>query len=117
MPKPMEPLKEQITIDDVRKLDLRVAKILTAERVPKSKKLLKLTVDLGFEQRTIASGIGEKIEDLNTLIGQQIIIVANLKSATLMGIESQGMVLAADAPLGVLELPICKLSLPGARVT
>ena len=60
---PVRPLKEQITIDDVRKIDLRVAKILHAERVPKSKKSLKFIVDLGFEQRTIVSGIGEKMDD------------------------------------------------------
>lgn len=94
------PLKEQISIDDVRKLDLRVAKILYVERVPKSKKMLKLTVDLGFEQRTILSGIGEKMKDITQLIGQQAIIVANLKPATLMGLESQGMILSAEIPEG-----------------
>jgi len=102
--KPVQPLKEQIGIDDVRKVDLRIATILHAERVPKSKKLLKLTVDIGTEQRTIVAGIGEKLEDISTLIGRKIAVVANLKPATLMGIESQGMVLAADGPNGP-ELP------------
>jgi methionyl-tRNA synthetase len=110
------PLKEQISIDDVRKLDLRVAKILHAERVPKSKKLLKLTVDLGFEQRTIIAGIGDKMEDISTLIGQQIPVVANLKSAILMGIESQGMVLAAETSDG-LELPSFTKAKPGTQVS
>ncbi len=89
------PLKEQISIDDFRKLDLRIAKILHVERVPKSKKMLKFVVDLGFEKRTILSGIGEKIEDITKLIGKQVIIVANLKTAVIMGQESQGMILTA----------------------
>lgn len=115
-PKEMQPVKEEISIQEVQKLDLRVAKILHAERVPKSKKMLKLTVDLGFEKRTIASGIGEKMDDLSELIGRHVIIVANLKSATLMGIESQGMILAAEAPFG-LELPQLKNALPGSCIT
>lgn len=98
------PLKEQITIDDVRKLDLRIGLILAAERVPKSKKLLKLSIDLGFEKRTILAGIGEKMEDITALIGKKIMVVANLKPASIMGIESQGMLLAADTALGI-ELP------------
>lgn len=109
------PLKEQIGIDDVRKLDLRIAKILHVERVPKSKKLLKLTVDLGFEQRTIVAGIGEKLSDLSTLIGKQIAVVANLKPALLMGIESQGMILAAETE-DFPELPNFIQAKPGAPV-
>lgn len=108
--------KEQISIDDVRKLDLRVAKILHAERVPKSKKLLKLTVDLGTEQRTIAAGIGEKLQDLSLLVGKQVVLVANLKPALLMGIESQGMILAAESPEG-LELPFLLHAKPGASIS
>jgi methionyl-tRNA synthetase len=110
------PFKEQISIDDVRKLDLRVAKILHVERVPKSKKLLKLTVDVGAEQRTIVAGIGEKLEDISTLVGKKITIVANLKPAVLMGVESQGMVLAADTIDG-LELPSFEQAGPGTSVS
>lgn len=106
--------KEQITIDDVRKVDLRVAKILHAERVPKSKKMLKLTVDLGFEQRTIASGIGEKV-DPASLIGKHVAIVANLKPAVLMGIESNGMVLTAETADG-FELPQFNQAQPGSEI-
>ena len=84
----------QITIDEFMKIQLRTAKVLTAERVPKSEKLLKLQVSLGTEQRQIVAGIGKKYEP-ESLIGKTIIIVANLKPAKLMGIESQGMVLAA----------------------
>jgi methionyl-tRNA synthetase len=84
----------QIAIDEFQKIQLKVATVLAAERVPKSEKLLKLRVDLGSEQRQIVAGIGKKYEP-EPLIGKKIVIVANLKPAKLMGIESQGMVLAA----------------------
>ncbi len=83
-----------ITIDDFMKIQLKTAKVLSAERVPKSEKLLKLQVSLGDEQRQIVAGIGKKYEP-EALIGKTIVIVANLKPAKLMGIESQGMILAA----------------------
>ena len=93
-PAPLPPV--QITIDEFMKIQLKTAKVLTAERVPKSEKLLKLQVSLGegTEQRQIVAGIGKKYEP-EALVGKTIIIVANLKPAKLMGIESQGMVLAA----------------------
>jgi methionyl-tRNA synthetase len=84
----------QITIDEFMKVQLKTAKVLAAERVPKSEKLLKLRVTLGSEERQIVAGIGKKY-DPESLIGKTIVIVANLKPAKLMGIESQGMVLAA----------------------
>ena len=86
----------QITIDEFMKIQLKTAKVLTAERVPKSEKLLKLQVSLGegMEQRQIVAGIGKKYEP-EALVGKTIIVVANLKPAKLMGLESQGMVLAA----------------------
>ena len=84
----------QITIEDFMKIQLKTAKVLSAERVPKSEKLLKLQVSLGTEQRQIVAGIGKRYEP-ESLIGKTIVIVANLKPAKLMGIESQGMVLAA----------------------
>lgn len=110
------PSTDQISIDEVRKLDLRVAQILSVERVPKSDKLLKLNVDLGTEQRTIVSGIGEKRENLESLIGKKILVVANLKPAKLMGIESQGMVLTALTSLGH-ELPELQEALPGTKIS
>lgn len=110
-----EPLKPEVTFDDVMHLDLRVAQILSAERIPKSKKLLKLSVNLGFEKRTIVAGIGAHIENLETLIGKKIVVVANLKPAHLMGVESQGMLLAAGMENG-LELPSLKEAQPGDRV-
>jgi methionyl-tRNA synthetase len=84
----------QITIDEFMKIQLKTAKVISAERVPKSEKLLKLQVAVGTEQRQIVAGIGKKYEP-EALIGKTIVIVANLKPAKLMGIESQGMVLAA----------------------
>jgi len=84
----------QITIDEFMKIQLKTAKVLSAERVPKSEKLLKLQVSIGSEQRQIVAGIGKKYEP-EALVGKTIIVVANLKPAKLMGIESQGMVLAA----------------------
>ena len=84
----------QITIDDFMKIQLKTAKVVSAERVPKSEKLIKLIVTLGGEQRQIVAGIGKKYEP-GDLVGKCIVIVANLKPAKLMGIESQGMVLAA----------------------
>jgi methionyl-tRNA synthetase len=86
----------QITIDEFMKIQLKTAKVISAERVPKSEKLLKLQVSLGegAEQRQIVAGIGKKYEP-EALIGKTIVIVANLKPAKLMGVESQGMVLAA----------------------
>ena len=84
----------QITIDEFQKIQFKTAKVLSAERVPKSEKLIKLQVSIGTEQRQIVAGIGKKYEP-ESLIGKTIVIVANLKPAKLMGIESQGMVLAA----------------------
>ena len=85
----------KITIDEFMKVDLRTGKILEAEKVKKSKKLIQLKVDIGTETRQILAGISESYEPEN-LIGRTVIIVANLKPAKLMGIESQGMVLAAS---------------------
>lgn len=103
----------QISIDDFFKTDLRVAEILTAENVKKSKKLIKMTVSLGTETRTVVSGIAQyyKPEDL---VGKHVIFVANLKPAKLMGIESQGMVLAASKD-GELVVPFVDMP-AGSRV-
>lgn len=91
----MAPIKPEILYEDFEKLDLRLAKIVACEEVKKSKKLLKLTVKVGNEERTIASGIKKwyKPEDL---IGKTVVIVANLKPVTMCGVESRGMILAAS---------------------
>lgn len=108
-------LKPLVDIDDFRKLDLRVGVILAAEPVPKSKKLLKLQVDLGFEKRTVVAGISQHYS-AEQVVGKRVVVVANLKPATLMGVQSQGMVLAGslDASLelvGIQSLP------PGSQVS
>jgi methionyl-tRNA synthetase len=94
-PAPAAPADARISIDDFMKIDLRVARVTHAERVPNSKKLVKLQVDLGHEQRTLVAGIAEAYE-ADALVGRHVAIVANLKPAKLMGIESNGMVLAAS---------------------
>ena len=105
-----------VSIADFRKVDLRVAEVIAAEPVPKSKKLLKLTVSLGDEQRTIVAGIAEHYAPAD-LVGKKVVVVANLEPAKLMGVESKGMLLAGSAGtvLGVLaldrDLP------PGAKVS
>lgn len=93
--KPIPALKEQIAIEEVRRLDLRVGLILKAERVAKSKKLILLHVDIGLEARDIVAGIGESYQP-EELIGRKVVVVANLKPATLMGVTSQGMLLAGS---------------------
>ena len=85
----------RIDINDFMNVELRVAKVLEAESVPKSKKLVKLRIDVGTEQRTIVAGIAEAYQP-DQLVGRTIVVVANLKPAKLMGIESNGMVLAAS---------------------
>ena len=92
---PAEAGTDRISIDDFMKIDLRVAKVLTAEKVPNSRKLVKMTIDVGTEQRTLVAGIAEAYEP-EQLVGRTIVMVFNLKPAKLMGIESNGMVLAAS---------------------
>jgi methionyl-tRNA synthetase len=89
-----EPRMDTITYDDFMKIQLRVGTVRQAEEIPKSSKLVKLTVDLGDEQRTIVAGIRKSYAP-EQLVGRQVVIVANLQPAKLMGVESQGMVLAA----------------------
>jgi methionyl-tRNA synthetase len=110
------PPPERISIDDFMKVELRVAKVIAAERVPKSKKLLKLQVDVGTEHRTLVAGIAEAYEP-EALLGRSVVIVFNLQPATLMGVESNGMVLAAS-PEGGKPIVVCfdNPPPPGTRV-
>lgn len=103
-----------ISIDDVTKLDLRIGEVMEAIPVPKSGKLLQLTVNLGADTRTIVSGIGH-IYTPETIKGKKVIIVANLKPAKLMGVESQGMLLAASSGK-LLEIPTVQELPPGSIV-
>jgi methionyl-tRNA synthetase len=113
-PAPQE--DKRISIDEFMKVELRVAKVLEAEAVPKSKKLLKLKVDTGADQRTIVAGIAEAYQP-EQLVGRTIVIVANLQPAKLMGVESNGMVLAASPEGGLPMLVAVDPSIPpGSRV-
>jgi methionyl-tRNA synthetase len=91
------PLKPEVTIDDFGKLDFRTGVVLEADRVPKSQKLIRLRVDIGIEHRQVVAGIGLAYTP-EDLLGATVVLVANLKPAKLMGVESQGMVLAASLP-------------------
>jgi methionyl-tRNA synthetase len=115
--KPAAPAGEpRITIDEFMKVELRVAKVLEAEAVPKSRKLLKLKVDTGRDQRTIVAGIAEAYQP-EQLVGRTIVIVANLQPAKLMGIESNGMVLAGSPDEGQpVLIGFDQHVPPGARV-
>jgi methionyl-tRNA synthetase len=115
-PAPAADAGSKITIDDFMKVELRVAKVLTAEKVEKSKKLVKLTIDVGSEQRTLVAGIAEAYEP-EQLVGRTIVMVFNLKPAKLMGIESNGMVLAASPDGGKPTLVGFEQEVaPGTRV-
>lgn len=94
--------KPETSFDDFSKMDLRIATILEAERVPKTDKLLKLKIDLGFEQRTIVSGIAHCYEP-EKIIGQQVTIISNLAPRKIKGIESKGMILMAEDADGKLK--------------
>ena len=98
-----EPQKEACTFDDFQKMDIRVSTILEAEKVAKTKKLLKLTVDTGIDKRTIVSGIAEHFSP-EELVGQQVLVLVNLQPRELKGILSQGMILMAEDATGKLRL-------------
>jgi methionyl-tRNA synthetase len=107
---------EYITIDDFVKVDLRVAQILVAERVPKADKLLRLEVDLGHEKRQILAGLAQYYEP-EKLVGRKIVIVANLAPRKMRGLESNGMLLAASLPDGAPVLASFLEEVPlGARL-
>jgi methionyl-tRNA synthetase len=114
---PVEPLKSEIVYDDFSKLDIRIGKVLAAERMPKSDKLLKLTVDSGLDKRTILSGIAKHYSP-EEMIGKQVTFIANLAPRKMMGLESQGMILMAEDKEGKLRLiqPNEEVS-PGSKVS
>ncbi|EHQ87284.1 methionine--tRNA ligase [Desulfosporosinus youngiae] len=110
-----EPIKDEISIEDFAKIDLRVGKILSAEKVEKTDKLMKLEVEISGEVRTIVSGIAKHYSS-EDLINQSVVVVANLKPAKLRGIPSQGMILAASLGDELEVLTINKELPGGARV-
>lgn len=108
---------EVINLDYFKKLDIRVAEIIEAERVPETEKLLKLTINIGGEQRIIVSGIGNEYQP-EQLVGKQIIVLANLEPKTFRGIESKGMLLAAVNQNGNVSLLMPdKKMVPGDKIS
>ena len=98
-----EPQKAECTFDEFQKMDIRVSTILEAEKLPKTKKLLKLTIDTGIDKRTIVSGIAEHFSP-EELVGQQVLVLVNLAPRDFKGITSQGMILMAEDATGALRL-------------
>ena len=94
---------DPITYDDFRKVELKIGKILAAEEVPTAEKLLKLQVDLGTEKRQVVAGIKKQYAAAD-LVGKEVVIVANLAPRMIMGVESQGMLLAASDENGPVIL-------------
>jgi len=105
----------EISIDDFAKIDLRAAKVLSAEKVPKTEKLLKLTLDLGSEQRTVISGIAGAYTP-EQMVGRTVIYLANLKPAKIRGVISQGMILAAGAETVVAMSALDVDVAPGTKI-
>ena len=112
-PQPAGPA--EIGIDDFFRVDLRVARIVSAENVPNTDKLLRLEVDLGHERRQLVAGIA-RVYEPSALVGKSIIVVANLQPARIRGVESRGMLLAADAGDGPVVATFETSVAPGTRV-
>ena len=106
----IEPQKESIVFDDFNRMDIRSATILAAEKIAKTKKLLKLTIDTGIDKRTIVSGIAEYYTP-ESLVGRQVLVLINLEPRELKGVLSEGMILMAQDPSGkmVLLSPVDKV--------
>lgn len=109
-------MSEIIEITDFKKLDIRIGKIIEAEAIPKSKKLIKLTVDIGTEKRIVVAGIAETYEP-HSLIGKLVPVLVNLKPITLMGVESKGMILAAEIDNKAILLTTDKEVPAGSKVS
>lgn len=98
-----EPIKELVSFDDFSKMDLRIGKVLEAEKVAKTKKLLKLLVDTGVDKRVVVSGIAEHYSP-EEMVGKQVLVLMNLAPREIKGIESHGMLLFAEEPNGALKI-------------
>ena len=116
MEKEEKPMKQKdlISFEEFKKLDLRTGVIKKAETIPGSKKLIKLTVDMGEERVVVAGILGHYSEE--DLIGKQVVLVTNLEPVKLMGVESRGMVLAAEDESGVHLLMPDANTIPGSQV-
>ena len=106
---------DQISYDEFRKMDLRVAQITEAERVPGATKILKLKIDIGTEQRQMVAGIAETYAP-EDLVGKKLIVIVNLKPAVIRGIESQAMLLAAITADNKAVIPFFDRDIPPGAV-
>jgi methionyl-tRNA synthetase len=106
-----------ITIDDFRKVELRVGRVLAAEPHPNADRLLVVKVDLGAEQRQIVAGIRASYPDPQALVGRDVVVVANLEAAKLRGVESQGMLMATQDAGGIALLRPDRAVAPGSPVS
>ena len=105
-----------ISIDDFKKVEIRIGKVISAEKVEGSEKLLKLTIDVGEETpRLILSGVAKAIPDTESIVGKMVPIVTNLEPRPMMGMESQGMMLCADGDQPILIHPAEEVP-PGSLV-
>jgi len=93
--KKVKPFKENVSFEEFQKMDIRVGTIIEAEKIPRTKKLLKLKIDTGIDKRTVVSGIAE-FHKANEIIGKQVAILVNLSPRKIKGIESEGMILMAE---------------------
>lgn len=109
--KELPPIAEEIKIDDFMKVDLRVAQVMEVEPVPKSDKLLKLTLEVGGETRTVVSGIA-KSYNRDKLLGRKVVLVANLAPAKLRGVQSEGMILASEDDKGEIRVVMLDGDIP-----
>lgn len=109
-------MSEIISFDYFKKLDIRIGKIVAAEHIPKSKKLIKLVVDVGDEKRTLVAGIADTYT-ANEIIGKLVPVLINLQPITLMGVQSNGMILAAEINGKAVLLTVEKEVPPGSKVS
>jgi methionyl-tRNA synthetase len=109
-------IKDEITLDEFKKVDLRVATVVSVEEIPRAKKLLQVKVDLGTEERMVVAGIAGNYAP-DELIGKQVVIVANLKPAKLMGVLSQGMIVAAVDKKNLSVVTVDKMMAPGTQLS
>jgi methionyl-tRNA synthetase len=106
-----------LTIDDFKKIELRIGRVLAADPHPNADRLLVLKVDLGPEQRQVVAGIRASYADPQALIGREVVVVANLEPAKLRGVESQGMLLATQDAAGISLLRPDREVAPGSPVS
>ena len=108
-------MKPEITIDDFDKIELKIGKILTAEKVEKSKKLLHFSIDTGDRVRSIVSGVAKYFTP-EEMVGKEVVVVANLKPATLGGVLSEGMILFGEDENGLVTVEPGRVAVPGSIV-